>query len=143
MLLSMLVFLATVLPAPTGYESAVARVPSRHWALVTSAHIDRDSGGQARRRTMSIHLTPYNATGRGDAQLWHEVGHIVYYAHPEIESDWRARFGKRRSKNEASELFADTYTEVVMTGCAERRTLERFLRERVFRSSEYPCRDAS
>jgi hypothetical protein len=141
-MLALLLLAVTLLPAPTGYESAVTRVPARHWRLVQAATIDRDSGGQARRATMSIHLTPYDSTGRGDAQLVHEVGHIVYYADPALERDWRARFARGETRNTASERFADTYTEMVLTGCPDSRSQERWLRERVFRDHEYPCRSS-
>lgn len=128
------------LPAPSGYEAAVDRLPPRHWALVRSVHVDRDSGGQARRRTMSVHLTPYDLVGTGDAQLVHEVGHIVYYADPSLERDWRRRFARGETRGTASERFADAYTEMVMTGCPDSRSQERWLRERVFTEpGEYAC----
>jgi hypothetical protein len=140
MLFAVLFLAALIQPAPPGYEAAAGRVPERHWALVREARIDRESGGQARRATMSIHLTPYGATGRGDAQLVHEVGHLVYYADPALERDWRRWVGPRADRARASELFADAYESVVLGGCAEVGAHEHFLRARVFRPGEYPCR---
>ena len=131
--------LSLLLVIPPDYVAAWERVPARHRALVRAIHVDRDSGGQARRSTASIHLTPYDATGRGDAQLVHELGHIVYHADPALARDWRQRFARGETRGTASERFADAYTEMVMTGCPDSRRQERWLRDRVFRPGEYPC----
>ena len=133
---------SAALPAPAGYEHAVSRLPARHWALVRSAAIDRSSGGQARRATMSVHMTPY----RTDSQLHHEVGHLVAYADPALERDWRERFwprGKplgtpvsRYARTNDREDFAVAYEELIEHGCLSDRERERFLRDRVFRAGE-------
>lgn len=134
-----------VLPPPPGYERAVAALPRRHWALVRAWYIDRDSGGQARRADMSIHLTPY----RNDSQLHHEVGHIVMYANPDIERDWQRDFwpdGKIRfkpvsnyAKTNYKEDFSETYEELLQHGhLDEQPEREQWMRSRVFRAGELP-----
>lgn len=135
---------ASVLP-PTGYEAAAASVPARHWALVRSVHVDRDSGGQARRSSMSVHLTPY----RSDGQLWHELGHIVRWSDPSLASDWDRQFwsgGKvrgippsRYARTEPDEDFAESYEEMLEHGCLEDPDRTRFMMERVFRPGELPA----
>lgn len=130
--------------APPGYEEAAARIPPRHLALASSIVVDRASGGQSRRSDRSIHLTPARTGSTG--QLWHEAGHIVAYASPEIERDWRARFwpggapiGQTVSRYAATndrEDFAETYKEMLEHGCVEDAGRTRFMRERVFRPGE-------
>lgn len=139
MLLALLFVVASLLPAPPGYERAVSLVPARHWGLVRSTHLDREHGAQARRATMSIHLVP-KPEGR-DASLVHEVGHVVQYADPALERDWTAQFGRGRTAKAARESFADAYAALILTGCPDSRAQERFLRERVFRPGEYPCHE--
>jgi hypothetical protein len=142
-----LVLLAPVAP-PTGYERAWAAVPMRHRLLVASIHVDRDSGGQARRRDMSIHLTPY----RSDGQLHHEVGHLVLYADPALERDWQAAFWpggrlrgippSRYARTNDREDAAESYEEMLQHGCLEDPARTRFMLERVFRPGETPtCRE--
>lgn len=135
-----LIALAVVaLAPPQGYERAVAALPPGHWALVRSATIDRTSGGQARRADLSIHLTPH----RRDAQLWHEVGHIVMYADATLERDWRTAFWPDGSPRHAvvsryarinhREDFAESYQEYLEHGgLAAQPERDTFLRTRVF-----------
>lgn len=135
--------------APPGYERAWAAIPERHRATVREIRIDRDSGGQARRETMSVHLTPH----RQDSQLHHEIGHIVMYADPKLEADWRSSFWpsgrirgippSRYARTNYREDFAESYSEVLEHGCVEDVDRTQFMKERVFRSGEipYPCLD--
>jgi hypothetical protein len=92
-LLAMLLLLAVAapLPAPAGYEAGWRTLPLRHRQLVRSIQVDRTSSGQARRATMSIHLTPYRGAS-SDKTLVHELCHIVAYASPEMERAWAAQF---------------------------------------------------
>ncbi len=135
---------------PSHYTGAWDRVPERHRSLVQSIHVDRDSGGQSRRSTMSVHLTP-----RGnDGQLWHEVGHIVAYSDPKLEADWCRRFWRggrpigtlpssypvqAEAKDEGQgcpEDFADSYKEMLEHGCLGDHDRSHFMHDRVFRPGE-------
>ena len=140
--------LAAPEPPPSGYERAVAAVPARHWLLVQQASIDRSSGGQARRSTRSIHLTPGGAAG----QLHHEVGHIVAYSDPALEADWRRTFWPNGrpagvlpsayARTNDREDFAETYRLMIERGCVEDRERTAFMLARVFHQREVPpCRD--
>lgn len=95
---------AAALPsAPPGYEVAVDRMPWQHWALVTSVTlIDRKAYGATYwDRRIEIPRVPDNRV------LWHEVGHVVALAYPELETiHWR-QFTHRSP--DIHESFADGY----------------------------------
>jgi hypothetical protein len=80
------------LRAPAGYDAAWLALPLRHRQLVRSIHLDRDSSGQSRRATMSIHLPPARSAEAARRTLTHELCHIVAYASPELERAWAAQF---------------------------------------------------
>ncbi len=92
-LFAMLLVLAVAAPlqAPAGYEAGWRTLPLRHRQLVRSIQVDRTSGGQARRSSMSIHLTPYRGAA-SDRTLVHELCHIVAYASPEMERAWQQQY---------------------------------------------------
>lgn len=122
------------LAAPVGYERASARVPICHWQLVRSIAIDRTSNGQARRADRSIHLSPWH----DDGQLWHEVGHIVMYASPDLERAWTERFWpngrvvgtpvSRYARTNRAEDWAEAYKEYIEHGHLDDPDRDRFVR---------------
>lgn len=91
LLLLLSLLLASPVAAPPGYERAWDSIPERHRALVRSIHVDRESSGQARRATMSVHLKPYRGHS-SEVTLVHEVCHVIAYANPAVEQAWHARF---------------------------------------------------
>lgn len=145
-MLSLLLVLATLAPlsAPPGYERAWDAVPERHRLLVRSIHVDRDSGGQARRATMSVHLVP-KPRGK-DSAIWHELGHIVRWSSPALSSAWDRQFWpdgrirgippSRYAMTEPDEDFAESYEEILEHGCLEDADRTRFMIEWAFRPGE-------
>lgn len=139
----LLVVVLTV-AVPPGYAAAWERIPERHRTLVRSIHVDRDSGGQARRATMSIHLTPRSTA----ATLWHEVGHLVRWSDPELAAAWDRRFWpdgrlrgvppSRYARTSPSEDLAESYEEMIEHGCLEDPDRSRFMLSRVLRPNEVP-----
>lgn len=128
---------ASPLPAPPGYEAAVARVPVAHWLLVQSVTIDRTENGQSRRSDRSIHLTPYHE----DGQLWHEVAHIILYSRPDLAKAWHTEMWphgypaedpvSRYGRTNEREMFAEAYREYLEHGSLEQPRQNAFLRDRV------------
>ena len=90
-------------PVPKGYEAAVALLPASHWALVTRVDLTgRDHHGDAYwDRRIEIPRHPDHLI------LIHEVGHVVAYAHPELEAAYCAEFGG------GHEEFAEAYRKVI------------------------------
>lgn len=124
-------------PIPPGYEQAVSRLPAGHWALVRAAHADRPEGGQANRKRMEIRLPP----GGSDGDLYHEVGHIVAWAHPEVAAAWRETFwpggeiigtpSSSYGRTSPGEDFAEAYQQLLEQGRITDPRRDAFMRERV------------
>ncbi len=90
---TVLVLLAlTLLDVPADYRSAWLSLPERHRALARGVYVDRESSGQARPSTMTIHLTPYRGERRARITLAHELCHLISYAHPAMARAWEQRF---------------------------------------------------
>jgi hypothetical protein len=134
------------LTPPVGYERAWRQLPARHQALVRSIQIDRTSSGQAREKDMSVHLTPWNQDS-GDGQLWHEVAHIVLYAHPRLETLWNRQFWPEgvalgqlvssRAAHSPEEDFAESYKEFIERGEVSDSERNSFLYNYVFIPAAY------
>jgi hypothetical protein len=131
---------------PVGYERAWRQLPARHQALVRSIQVDRTSSGQAREKDMSVHLTPWNQKS-GDGLLWHEVAHIVLYAHPRLETLWNKQFWPEgvalglpvsgRAAHSPEEDFAESYKEFIERGEVQDSERDYFLHNYVFIPAAY------
>lgn len=124
--------------SPNGYERAVENVPPQHWSLVREVVVEHRETGQANKRTFTIRL-PEDVN---EADLYHEVGHIVAWSNPEIEHEWAVRFWpdgritgipvNQHAMSDPSEDFAETY-EWILSGKTVRDSQRLdFMRERVF-----------
>lgn len=127
----------------TAYSTAIARVPRSHWSLVTDATIDPTTNGQAHQVDSTILLPPYNQTGRGDAVLWHEVGHVWFYNHAAESRAYCDQFwphgrpiGKivsRYAGTSCHEDEAESYAEWIERGRIDDYGRHEFFRTVVFR----------
>lgn len=90
------------------YAPLVANVPPEHWAYVAEIEMNMDgTHGRAEYGRRRIILP---ATG-GEAVLYHEVGHLVFYE-LQLYGEWAATFG--RAGGEYRERAAEAYKRYLL-----------------------------